>query len=194
MRTGYLLMIAPALMMLAACRNEQPQAATQPTVHALMKNKVDANADALWDLTNPVLNNDATLNAAEIDDARWNQIAERAQAVADAAGELANLKTLKLVGPGQKIADQDKIGGDQPDEVQENLNRNPTDFRQFAGALQAHMADIVSGARAHDAKKLSPLIDQLDGVCENCHLEFWYPGQKAYIEKIRQAGGNDPTS
>ena len=194
MRTGYLLMIAPALMMLAACRNEQPQAATQPTVHALMKNKVDANADALWDLTNPVLNNDATLNAAEIDDARWNQIAERAQAVADAAGELANLKTLKLVGPGQKIADQDKIGGDQPDEVQENLNRNPTDFRQFAGALQAHMADIVSGARAHDAKKLSPLIDQLDGVCESCHLEFWYPGQKAYIEKIRQAGGNDPTS
>jgi hypothetical protein len=187
-------MIAPALMMLAACRNEQPQAATQPTVHALMKNKVDANADALWDLTNPVLNNDATLNAAEIDDARWNHIAERAQAVADAAGELANLKTLKLVGPGQKIADQDKIGGDQPDEVQENLNRNPTDFRQFAGALQAHMADIVSGARAHDAKKLSPLIDQLDGVCENCHLEFWYPGQKAYIEKIRQAGGNDPTS
>jgi hypothetical protein len=56
------------------------------------------------------------------------------------------------------------------------------------------MNDVVAYAKAHDARKLSPLIDQLDGVCENCHLEFWYPDQKAYIEKIRKSGGNDPTS
>jgi hypothetical protein len=186
-------MITPALIVLSACQQQVPQAA-EPTVHDIMKNKVDANADALWDLTNPALNNDATLNPNKIDDARWSQMANRAQAVADAAGELANLKTLKLVDPGQKIADQDLVGGNAPDEVQENLNRHPDDFRQFAGALQAHMNDIVTGAKAHDANKLSPLIDQLDGVCENCHLEFWYPNQKAFIEKIRKSGGNDPTS
>lgn len=193
MRSGYLLMITPALMVLAACQKQPPQA-VEPTVHAIMKNKVDANADALWDLTNPALNNDATLNPDKIDDARWTKMAQRAQAVADAAGQLANLKTLKLVEPGQTIADQDLVGGNQPDEVQENLDRHPDDFREFAGALQAHMNDIAAGAKAHDARKLSPLIDQLDGVCENCHLEFWYPNQKAYIEKIRKSGGNDPTS
>jgi len=193
MRSWCLLMITPALIVLSACQQQVPQAA-EPTVHDIMKNKVDANADALWDLTNPALNNDATLNPNKIDDARWSQMANRAQAVADAAGELANLKTLKLVDPGQKIADQDLVGGNAPDEVQENLNRHPDDFRQFAGALQAHMNDIVTGAKAHDANKLSPLIDQLDGVCENCHLEFWYPNQKAFIEKIRKSGGNDPTS
>jgi cytochrome c556 len=192
MRIRNLTAILPALALLAAC--QQQQGAGEPTVHAIMKNKIDANADALWDLTNPALNNDATLNPAKIDDARWAQIAQRAQAVADAAGELASLKTLKLVEPGQKIADQDLVGGDPPDAVQANLDRNPTDFRQFAGALQAHMNDVVAYAKAHDARKLSPLIDQLDGVCENCHLEFWYPDQKAYIEKIRKSGGNDPTS
>ena len=56
------------------------------------------------------------------------------------------------------------------------------------------MADIATLAKAHDAKKLTPLINQLDSVCENCHLEFWYPNQKSYIESIRKAGGNDPTS
>lgn len=193
MRRGFLLMITPALIGLSACQ-KQPSQAAEPTVHAIMKNKVDANADALWDLTNPALNNDATLNPGKIDDARWTQMAQRAQAVADAAGELATLKTLKLVAPGQTIADQDLVGGNPPDEVQENLNRRPDDFRQFAGVLEAHMSDIVAGAKAHDAKKLGPLVDQLDGVCENCHLEFWYPDQKAYIEKIRQSGGNDPTS
>jgi hypothetical protein len=193
MRIRNVTAIASALALLAAC-HQQPQAQAESTVHAIMKDKVDANADALWDLTNPALNNDATLNPAKIDDARWAQIAQRAQAVADAAGELASLKTLKLVEPGQKIADQDLVGGDPPDAVQANLDRNPTDFRQFAGALQAHMNDVVAYSKAHDAKKLSPLIDQLDGVCENCHLEFWYPDQKAYIEKIRKSGGNDPTS
>ncbi len=184
----------PALALAAACSKPQPQAPGAPTVHDIMKDKIDANADALWDLTNPALDNNANLVGSRIDDATWTKIAQRAQAVADAAGELANLKTLKLVEPGEKIADQDQIGGNQPDEVQHNLYQHPDDFRQFAGALQAHMADIVADAKAHDAKKLTPLIDQLDGVCENCHLEFWYPDQKSYIESIRKSGGNDPTS
>jgi hypothetical protein len=193
MRMRYLPFIIPALALVAGCGEQQPQATAEPTVHDIMKNKVDANADALWDLTNPALANDASLDPAKIDDATWTKMAERAQAVADAAGELAHLKALKLINPGEKIADQGTFGN-QPDQVQEHLNRNPDDFRQFAGVLQADMADVVAGSKAHDAKKLTPLIDQLDGVCENCHLEFWYPDQKAYIEKIRKSGGNDPTS
>lgn len=193
MRTRWMLLTFPAIMILAGCGKQQAPSG-EPTVHDIMKNKVDANADALWDLTNPALANDAMIDPAKVDDATWAKIAQRAQAVADAAGELASLKTLKLVGPGQKIADQDLTGGNTPQEVQENLDRKPDDFRQFAGALQAHMNEIVAGARAHDARKLSPLVDQLDGVCEDCHLEFWYPDQKAYIESIRKAGGNDPTS
>jgi hypothetical protein len=186
-------LIIPALALVAGCAKQQPQASAEPTVHDIMKNKVDANADALWDLTNPALANDASLDPAKIDDATWTKMAQRAQAVADAAGELAHLKTLKLINPGETIADQGTFGN-QPDEVQDHLNHNPDDFRQFAGVLQADMADVVAGAKAHDARKLTPLIDQLDGVCENCHLEFWYPDQKAYIEKIRKSGGNDPTS
>ena len=30
----------------------------------------------------------------------------------------------------------------------------------------------------------SPIIDSLDGVCEGCHLDYWYPDQKALVEKI----------
>jgi len=191
MRTLGMLMTVLAIA-LAGCAKEQPQTA-EATVHAIMKNKVDANADALWDLTNPALADDASLDPAKIDDATWTRMAERAQAVGDAAGELATLKTLKLINPGDKIADQGTFGN-QPADVQAHLDRNPDDFRQFAGVLQADMADVVKYSKAHDAKKLTPLIDQLDGVCENCHLEFWYPEQKAYIEKIRKAGGNDPTS
>jgi len=35
-----------------------------------------------------------------------------------------------------------------------------------------------------------PSRDQLDGVCESCHLEFWYPSQKKLVDAIRKAGGD----
>ena len=43
MRRGFLLMITPALIGLSAC-HKQPSQAAEATVHAIMKNKVDANA------------------------------------------------------------------------------------------------------------------------------------------------------
>jgi hypothetical protein len=56
------------------------------------------------------------------------------------------------------------------------------------------MADLAKAAKDHDSASATPLVDQLDGVCESCHLEFWYPDQKALVESIRQANGDDPTT
>ena len=42
----------------------------------------------------------------------------------------------------------------------------------------------MKAANAHDAAKASPIIDSLDGVCEGCHLDYWYPDQKTLVEKI----------
>ncbi len=93
-----------------------------------------------------------------------------------------------------KISDEDVEGGSSAAQVQTNIDARPEEFRQFAGVLSAHMADLAAAAKAHDAEKLTPLVDQLDGVCESCHLEFWYPEQKVLVESIRQANGDDPTS
>ena len=57
----------------------------------------------------------------------------------------------------------------------------------MAQALANHKADLAKAARAHDAAKAGPLIDQLDGVCEDCHLDFWYPDQKDLVNKYRNA-------
>jgi hypothetical protein len=39
-------------------------------------------------------------------------------------------------------------------------------------------------------KKVSELWeagDNLDQACENCHLEYWYPGDKPLLEKFDRA-------
>lgn len=183
--------LLPILVLMGAC-SQKEEAPAEPTIHEIMKDRIDLHADEVWELTNPALDNDAQVDAAKLTDAQWDEIAMRSTAVADAANELAGLKTLTLVKPGVKIADEDVPGGSTAAKVQALLDERPDDFRQFAGVLAAHMTDLAGAAKARDAARMTPLVDQLDGVCESCHLEFWYPDQKALVESIRQANGDDP--
>jgi len=183
--------LLPILALMTAC-SQKEEAPAEPTVHEIMKDRIDLHADEVWELSNPALDNDAQIDASRLTEAQWDEIALRATAVADAANELASLKTLVLVKPGVKIADEDVEGGTSSEKVQALLDERPDDFRQFAGVLAAHMTDLAAAAKARDAARMTPLVDQLDGVCESCHLEFWYPDQKALVESIRQAGGDDP--
>ena len=69
-------------------------------------------------------------------------------------------------------------------QVQARFDREPAKLRELAGALASHTGDLATAARAHDAARAGALVDQLDPVCESCHLEFWYPDQKAAVEEL----------
>ncbi|MEO0061949.1 MAG: hypothetical protein RLZZ08_509 [Pseudomonadota bacterium] len=181
---GYALVSTLAL--LGACSGgKQPDAtAPAPTFHEIMKEKVDKNADALWDLTNTAISDDAGLDAGKLTDAQWTEMATRAEAVQQAALEIAAMPDPIVVAkPGVKIADEGIQGGHTAAMVQKEVDRNPQGLRDMSSTMAAHMGDMAKALRAHDAAKAGPLIDQLDGVCESCHLEYWYPTQKALIEK-----------
>ena len=185
-----------ALVLLAGgCSQEAgPEATAGATVHEVMLEQIDANADPLWEITNTALDEAATIDAAKLTDAQWAEIERRALAVKAGADELARMETFVLVRPGVKISDEDVEGGTTAAKVQAYIDARPAEFRQFAGVLSAHMADLSEAAKARDAARATPLVDELDGVCESCHLEFWYPDQKALVESIRKASGDDPAS
>ena len=91
---------------------------------------------------------------------------------------------LTVAKPGVKISDEGIPGGHTAAMVQARFDQDPQKLRDLANALASHMGELVAATRAHDAAKAGPLIDQLDCVCESCHLEFWYPDQKALVEEI----------
>ena len=53
----------------------------------------------------------------------------------------------------------------------------------MAQTLAVHTGDLADAAAAHDIDRAALLINQLDSVCESCHLEFWYPDQKELVEQ-----------
>jgi len=177
--------LLPVLALAAACSSQKEEpAAPALTFHEVMKDKVDKNADELWDISNAAIGDAAGLDASKMTDERWAQLTTKAEAVQQAALEIATMDPLVVARPGVKISDEGIPGGHTAAMVQERLDKDPEKLRDLANALASHMGELVAATRAHDAARAGPLIDQLDSVCESCHLEFWYPDQKALVEEI----------
>ena len=184
--------VLPGLVLTAGCQ-KQEAAPPQKTLHEIMKDEVDKRGDYLWDLTNPHVGADAGLDASTMTDDDWKKLAAAAVDLQQAALDLAALKQpIVIVKPGVKIADQDVPGGDTVESVKANVDKDPEGLREHANSLAQDMADLATAANKHDAATAGPIINQLDGVCESCHLEFWYPSQKKLVDQIRKAGG-DPS-
>ncbi|HTM96521.1 MAG TPA: cytochrome c [Croceibacterium sp.] len=179
-----------AALALAGCS----KAETPPvTVHEVMLNTVDKHADQLWDMTNAAIGDEGGIDPAKMDDKRWDEIARLAGEVEGGARQLAALEHPRAVKPGVKIADEDVPYGDSGASVQANLDKNPELFREYASTLAAHMHDMAQAARKHDAAAVGPMVDQLDQVCESCHLDYWYPSQKELVEKYARGPVTEPT-
>jgi hypothetical protein len=106
-RHGYWLL--PVLALVAACSKqaeEQPKKPPQLTFHEVMKDHVDKNADELWDMSNAAIGEQAGIDPARMDDAKWTAMADKADAVQKAALLIVNMDPIVVVKPGVKISDE----------------------------------------------------------------------------------------
>ena len=183
-------MAISALVLVAGCQKHE-ETAQQKTFHEIMKDEVDVRADDVWAIGNAHINGQAGIDAASMTDEDWQKLAAAAVNLQQAALAIANLKDpIVVVKPGVKIADEDVPGGDSAASVKANIDKDPQGLRDHANSLAADMADLAKAANKHDAAAAGPIINQLDSVCESCHLEFWYPSQRDLVNKIRQEGGD----
>jgi hypothetical protein len=178
--------LLPVVALVAACssQSEEPEAPAL-TFHEVMKDKIDKNADELWDISNAAIGDAAGIDPAKMTDERWAQIEAKATAVQQAALEIATMDPIVVVKPGVKISDEGTPFGHTGAMVQARMDKDPATLRNLANALARHTGDLATAARTHDAATAGPLIDQLDGVCEDCHLEYWYPDQKELVNQFR---------
>jgi cytochrome c556 len=182
--------MVPALLLTASCKKQEAEP-QQKTLHEIMKDEVDVRADDVWAIGNDHIDANAGIDATSMSDDDWKKLASAAIGLQQAALDLAALKDpIVVVKPGVKIADEDVPGGDSVASVQANLAKDPQGFREHANSLAQDMADLAKAANKHDAATAGPIINQLDSVCESCHIEFWYPSQKALVDAIRKKGGD----
>ncbi len=147
-------------------------------VQVAMLTKVNPQALALWDLTNAAQNDAGDIDPKKIDAATWSKLLEIGRSIEAGGRDLAAAHVVAAM-PGAKLQDEAAPGASKASDVQRFIDAKPAFFRKHALELQSTGAGLVTAVTQRDGKKLTDLSNQLDEVCENCHMAFWYPQQSA---------------
>lgn len=181
------------LLFLAAC-SSQPEKAEQaatkpvPTLHEMMTQRIDPDADAIWAIGNGAIDEKASLDPSKMTDKSWADLEAASRRMNGHATELAALDPVVVTRPGVPVADEGTPGAPSPAQIQGHIARDHELYRSLAQALAAHGNQLADAARSKDAVTAGRLLNEMDGVCESCHLEFWYPEQKAFV--LAHTAGN----
>jgi hypothetical protein len=177
---------------IAACtQSPSPQALAAPSpapqpaipfklvagITDIMRYEVDPSADALWDSVGTYVDKKGTENRQPHTAEQWNEMRGRAIVLAEAAN-LLMMDGRQVATAGHEVEDSGTKGNFTAAQAQAAIDRDRAVFVGFAQALGDVAAQMV---KATDDKNAAALLDTgaaLDEVCENCHLKFWYPGQK----------------
>jgi hypothetical protein len=195
MKSSQLASVFLAALALAACQKNAAVApaaspavlpAAQPaaappfvitaSIQELMDAVIDPAADGLWDAVGITVTSKGTEMRQPRSDEQWQEARRRAIALVEGTNLLI-MDGRKLVAPGSKVLDQNTQGVVSAAEGQELLDSQHQTFVQFARALHDVGEQMLKAIDSKDAAGMMNAGAAMDGVCEGCHLKFWYPHQ-----------------
>jgi hypothetical protein len=185
MRTSGLIVCLIVTIFSAACRAQPAPAADPPfqatsTIRELMQSMVAPSAQGLWDSVGRVSDAKGTRDLEPRSDEEWAAVRRHAVSLM----ESTNL----LLIPGRHVAREgqqtlkadDALPGSElpPSEIEKLLNQNWAAWTAMTQNLHGSAASILDAVDKKDVARLESSGSDLDGVCESCHLTFWYPQSK----------------
>jgi hypothetical protein len=153
------------------------------SVKELMRDMLDPAADNIFDAVKIVSTRQGTVERTPKTDEDWNKI--RIGAVTLAEG----VYLLKIPRPFAPEGDQNNsVGPDaaelSPAQIKAKLEADPVLWNAKIEALRNVGLEVLEIVKKKKVDELWDAGDNLDRACETCHLEYWYPGDKAVLQKL----------
>ena len=184
MRTFQWLVLVSTIALVAsgviACSSPPPPAPAAPvmvpvgTIREVMHQIVEESAQALFDSVAVTVSAAGTVEKQPRTDEEWDALEHWALRLAEAP----NL--IKM--PGRRVARPEEENTSEgptelpPIQIQAKIEQNPELFYKYADALQATGIEALTAVKNKSVQGLFDVGEKIDVACENCHLEFWYPG------------------
>jgi hypothetical protein len=146
------------------------------SIQELMDAVIDPSADALWDSVSITTTKKGTVFHQPRTDEQWQEARRRAIALIEGTNLLV-MDGRRLVAPGSPVLDQGTSGVLSAEEGQKKFDSQHPAFVQFAKALREAGTQMLTAIDKKDATGMMDAGATMDGVCESCHLTFWYPNQ-----------------
>ena len=152
-----------------------PEFQTTATIRELMHSVVDPNADAVWLSVQWILDEDGTHEIRPRTDEEWARVRRGAITLLESAN-LLMMQGRAVAHPGERsFAPGIEL---EPNEIAELIAADRDAWNARAIVLSQVMAQVVEAIDAQDADEVFNLGEQMEAVCESCHQQYWYPGQR----------------
>jgi hypothetical protein len=162
------------------------------SVRELMRDMIDPSADNIFDAVWWEDSKQGSVSHSPQTDKDWDKI--RIGAVTIAEG----IYLLKVPRPFTPPGDvNNSVGPNAPElsptEIKAKLDHDPVLWNAKIEALRNVAKATLEAVDHKDVNAVFQAAADLDVACENCHLEYWYPGDKETVErerKVRATFGN----
>jgi hypothetical protein len=153
------------------------------SVKELMRDLIDPASDYVFDAVGTVINRKGTFEREPKSEEDWERI--RIGAVTLAEG----VYLLKIPRPFTPPGDENNSTGPEPEElspaqIKTKLEADPVLWNAKIEALRNVGLEVLEIVKTRDTKELWEAAENLDQACEACHLEYWYPGERALMKKL----------
>jgi hypothetical protein len=152
------------------------------SVKEFMRYTIDPLADNIFDAVTWDISKKGTIHVEPHTDEDWEKV--RIGAITLAEG----IYLLKVPRPFTPPGDENNSAGPNPPElspaqIKAKLDKDPVFWEAKIEALRNAAMEVFDVANKKDSKALFEASADLDMACEACHLEYWYPGDRAAVDE-----------
>ena len=162
------------------------------SVKELMENIIDPIADNVFDAVGSDVTAKGIVETKPTTDEDWAKV--RIGAVTLAEGSNLLKIPRRIAPPGEK----NNSGGPNapelsPEDIQKKVDGDRPLWNKHVDGLRDVALEVLEIVNRKDADALFQAGSKLDKACENCHLEYWYPGDRqAVLEDEAKRATFDP--
>lgn len=148
-----------------------------------MRDMLDPASDNIFDAVKSVSTKEGTVERVPKTDEDWDRI--RIGAVTLAEG----VYLLKIPRPFAPEGDENNSAGPDatelsPAQIKAKLEADPVLWNAKIEALRNVGLEVMEIVKKKKVDELWDAGDNLDRACESCHIQYWYPGDTAVLEKL----------
>jgi hypothetical protein len=154
------------------------------SVKELMRFMIDPASDNIFDAVKIVQTKSGTVERLPKTEEDWEKL--RIGAVTLAEG----VYLLKVPRPFAPAGDNNSntTGPDAteltPAQIEEKRAKDPVLWNAKIEALRNVGLEVLEIVKTKKTDELWEASYNLDQACESCHIQYWYPGDKALLEKV----------
>ena len=141
----------------------------------VMEFMVEPSADVLWESVATIVNEKGIDDRRPRTDEEWTVVKRSAVTLVEATNLL--LIDRPAAHPGDK-SENPNIEL-PPEEIDKLRAQDPELWKKYVKALYDAAMPALNAINKKDADALLNAGEGIDTACENCHLHYWYPPNKA---------------